>query len=372
MTDINRRTFLSGLGAASALTIVPRRVLGGPGYVAAERHDPARAGRLRHAGAAPDQHRHRSSVPTCSSWRSSIPTATRRTTSTGAPYGNRNRDAPLPRGADSWGAGDTGIRAGRDVARADHGDLVPEARSAGGRHPRLRRLPRDAREGNRHPGRRQHHARSSARRHQHRGAAQGQGGDLAQAGRERPPRSAAHASRRRGRAPRRRTCSPTATRPIGTRWRRGSRPASSATCAKCTTGPTVRSGRRACRSITRRARRCPTASTGRCGRGPSPIGRTIRATRIRGLSRLVCVRRRLPRRHGPLQPVAALPHPEPRRARVGRGHGRTTRPCVDERNVSTGRTRLAGRSAQGEHRPLAAPGDGATARRSTRSGTTAA
>ena len=33
MTTINRRTFLGGLGAASALTIVPRRVLGGPGYV---------------------------------------------------------------------------------------------------------------------------------------------------------------------------------------------------------------------------------------------------------------------------------------------------------------------------------------------------
>ena len=34
MTTVDRRTFLSGLGAASAFTIVPRRVLGGPGYVA--------------------------------------------------------------------------------------------------------------------------------------------------------------------------------------------------------------------------------------------------------------------------------------------------------------------------------------------------
>ena len=33
MTTMNRRTFLGGLGAASALTIVPRRVLGGPGFV---------------------------------------------------------------------------------------------------------------------------------------------------------------------------------------------------------------------------------------------------------------------------------------------------------------------------------------------------
>ena len=34
MSTIDRRTFLGGLGAASALTIVPRRVLGGPGYTA--------------------------------------------------------------------------------------------------------------------------------------------------------------------------------------------------------------------------------------------------------------------------------------------------------------------------------------------------
>ena len=34
MTDIDRRTFLTGLSAASAFTIVPRRVLGGQGYIA--------------------------------------------------------------------------------------------------------------------------------------------------------------------------------------------------------------------------------------------------------------------------------------------------------------------------------------------------
>jgi hypothetical protein len=33
MTTVNRRTFIESLGAASALTIVPRRVLGGPGFV---------------------------------------------------------------------------------------------------------------------------------------------------------------------------------------------------------------------------------------------------------------------------------------------------------------------------------------------------
>jgi hypothetical protein len=40
MSDINRRTFLTGISAAAGLTIVPRRVLGGQGFVA--RHDPAR------------------------------------------------------------------------------------------------------------------------------------------------------------------------------------------------------------------------------------------------------------------------------------------------------------------------------------------
>src|SRR5690606_27444030 len=34
MTRMNRRTFLAGVGSATAVTIVLRRVLGGPGYVA--------------------------------------------------------------------------------------------------------------------------------------------------------------------------------------------------------------------------------------------------------------------------------------------------------------------------------------------------
>ena len=77
----------------------------------------------------------------------------------------------------------------------DHGDLLPEA-AASGRHSFLRRLPRDAREGDRHPGRHQHHARPSAREHQHRRAEKREGGHLAQAGRERALRSAADAAGR--------------------------------------------------------------------------------------------------------------------------------------------------------------------------------
>ena len=52
MTDIDRRTFLTGLSAASALTIVPRRVLGGQGYVA-----PSDMIRLAQVGCGPQSQR---------------------------------------------------------------------------------------------------------------------------------------------------------------------------------------------------------------------------------------------------------------------------------------------------------------------------
>ena len=136
---------------------------------------------------------------------------------------------------------------------------------------------------------------------------------------QRALRSAAHARGGARRAPRRRTCSPTATRPTGTRWRRGSRPASSARCAKCTTGPTVRSGRRGCRSITRPGPPVPDGLQLDAVAGAGARSSVPSELHVRGLSRLVCVRHRLPRRHGPLQPVAAVSHPEPRRAGVGRG-----------------------------------------------------
>ena len=79
----------------------------------------------------------------------------------------------------------------------------------------------------------------------------------------------------------------------------------------------------------------------------------------------------LPRRHGPLQPVAALPYPEARRARVGRGTAeqrgrrrraeRQHRADASRRSVCPSRASSAGGTRR---RPIA--------RRSTRSGTTAA
>ena len=140
------------------------------------------------------------------------------------PCGQPRRHPHVPRRPD-LGRGDTGIRAGREVATADHGDLLREAGPPEPRHPILRGLPRDAREGDRHPGHRQHHARPPARQHQHRGAEEGQGG------RSRTSRSracctrCAARSRPRARARRRRTCSPTATTATGTRSPRGSQPA---------------------------------------------------------------------------------------------------------------------------------------------------
>ena len=250
----------------------------------------------------------------------------------GATWGNRDTDSPLPRRAD-LGRGRHGHPRRPGRRPADHGDVLQEAESSRRGIRVLRGLPGDAREGDRHPGHREHHAGPSARRHQHLGAAERQGRDRAQAGRQRAVRAPPHAAGRPRELGASRICWPTATRRTGTRSRRGSRPASSATCARCTTGRTARSGRRDGRSTTSPGRRCRPASTGRCGRGPSRIGPyhpSYTHAVYRGLVRL---RRRLPRRHGLLQPVAAVPHPEPRRPRVRRGQAQQRR--VREREATS-------------------------------------
>ena len=62
---------------------------------------------------------------------------------------------------------------------------------------------------------------------------------------------------------------------------------------------------------------------GRCGRARA--GSSVSPElHVLPLSRLVRLRRRLPRRHGLLQPVAAVPHPESGRARSSSRRGRTT------------------------------------------------
>ena len=111
--------------------------------------------------------------------------------------------------------------------------------------PRLRRLPRDAGEGE-GPRRRLHHdARPSPRHGRARGHEGREARDRPQAARQRPARGAARdpdGARDRAPPP---TCS---ARPGSSRRRSspsGSRPARSARCARCTTGPRGPSGRRA-------------------------------------------------------------------------------------------------------------------------------
>ena len=168
MTDIDRRTFLTGLSAASAFTIVPRRVLGGQGFVAPSDMILSGAGGLRAAVAAPGQHRLRAA--------SGRAVRGRRRSQPRQPelrrleqFGNRNQIRRFLEDP-QWGAGDKGIRGGREVAR-EIMETYYRKQQRPRRHSRLRRLSRDAREGDRHPGRHQHHARPPARQHQHRRAA---------------------------------------------------------------------------------------------------------------------------------------------------------------------------------------------------------
>ncbi len=115
MDRLNRREFLGGLAAASAFTIVPRRVLGGRGYRApsdmillaqigcgTQAQRQVNAGMVRHPDlqfvAVVDPNRDSSNYV---DW---------------SPGGNRStirRFLEEP----AWGQGDTGIRAGRDVAK---------------------------------------------------------------------------------------------------------------------------------------------------------------------------------------------------------------------------------------------------------------
>jgi hypothetical protein len=116
MAEMNRRQFLGGVGAASAFTIVPRRVLGGQGYVppsdmvllaqvgcGTQSQRQVNAGMVRrhdiHFVAVVDPNRDSQNYV---DW---------------SPTGNRNTIRRFL-GQPDWGAGDTGIRAGREVAKS--------------------------------------------------------------------------------------------------------------------------------------------------------------------------------------------------------------------------------------------------------------
>src|SRR5688572_8079363 len=115
MTPVDRRTFLSGLGAVSALTIVPRRVLGGPGYVA-----PSDMILLAQVGCGTQSQRQ---INTGTVQRPDVQFVAvvdpNRDTQNYVDWNqneNRNRIRKFIE-EPGWGANNKGIRAGRDVAK---------------------------------------------------------------------------------------------------------------------------------------------------------------------------------------------------------------------------------------------------------------
>ncbi len=115
MTDIDRRTFLTGLSAASAFTIVPRRVLGGQGFVA-----PSDMIRLAQVGCGLQSQRQ---VNTGFVKRPDVqfvavvdPNRDSQNYVDWSEFGNRNQIRRFLEDP-QWGAADKGIRGGREVAR---------------------------------------------------------------------------------------------------------------------------------------------------------------------------------------------------------------------------------------------------------------
>jgi hypothetical protein len=115
MAEIGRRTFLGGLAAATGLTIVPRRVLGGTGYVA-----PSDMVVLAQVGCGTQSQRqvNASLIKRPDVYLTAMvdPNRDSQNYVDWSNWGNRTtirRFLEQP----EWGAGDKGIRAGREVAR---------------------------------------------------------------------------------------------------------------------------------------------------------------------------------------------------------------------------------------------------------------
>ena len=115
MTAITRRTFLEGLGTTSALTIVPRRVLGGPGFV-----PPSDMILLAQIGCGTQAQRQVNTELVARPDLQFVAVVDPNTDSQNyvdwGPWGNRD-DIRTFLDEPTWGSGDTGIRAGREVAR---------------------------------------------------------------------------------------------------------------------------------------------------------------------------------------------------------------------------------------------------------------
>ena len=115
MTDIDRRAFLAGLSVASGLTIVPRRVLGGPGYIA-----PSDMVVLAQVGCGTQAQRQ---INTGVARRPDVqfvavvdPNRDSQNYVDWSEWGNRNQIRRFLE-EPQWGASDKGIRGGREVAK---------------------------------------------------------------------------------------------------------------------------------------------------------------------------------------------------------------------------------------------------------------
>jgi hypothetical protein len=115
MSEMNRRTFLTGLSAATGLTIVPRRVLGGQGYVA-----PSDMIRLAQVGCGTQSQRQVNAGlvarPDVQFVAVVDPNRDSENYVDWSANGNRNQIRQFLEEPE-WGANDKGIRAGREVAK---------------------------------------------------------------------------------------------------------------------------------------------------------------------------------------------------------------------------------------------------------------
>ncbi len=130
MAEMDRRTFLTGLSTASAFTIVPRRVLGGQGYT-----PPSDMIVLAQVGCGTQAQRQVNTElvarPDLQFVAVVDPNRDSQNYVDWSEMGNRNEIRKFLEDPE-WGAGDTGIRAGRDVARDIMERYYKKAGRAGG------------------------------------------------------------------------------------------------------------------------------------------------------------------------------------------------------------------------------------------------
>jgi hypothetical protein len=130
MAEMDRRTFLTGLSTASAFTIVPRRVLGGQGYT-----PPSDMIVLAQVGCGTQAQRQVNTElvarPDLQFVAVVDPNRDSQNYVDWSEMGNRNEIRKFLEDP-AWGAGDTGIRAGRDVARGIMERYYEKAGRAGG------------------------------------------------------------------------------------------------------------------------------------------------------------------------------------------------------------------------------------------------